>query len=505
VPLGLALRRTLEQSGAVFVKLGQMASTRADLVPQDIRDELSHLQSSVEPEQQAAMQVQLEAELGGPVTQFFSDFDWEPIGSASIAQAYGARLLSGEAVIVKVQRPGIEEAVERDMAALLRLARSIEQRTPQGRDLHVSELAEEFVRLLRHEFDFVHEAANTRQMAAATDPDARVRVPQVHLDLVTRRVLVQERFHGMSVQQRDRIAELGIDATELADRLVSVTVGHVMRGQFHADLHPGNVLLLDDGDLGLIDFGSIGSLNPVERSALLEMTVAAMHGDSVGLRDGIQQVATIGEDVNDVVLERALTHFLSEHLGSGGTVDADAMNDLIPLLATFDIRLPKELSTFFRALVLLDGTVRTIDPGYSLLHGMNRLIDGGPHEGSPVATTLEDQIKQELLLELPRLRRLPAHVDKIATLAARGDLRTRVSLFSSERDERVITRLVNRIVLGGVSGLLVIGSAILLSTSSGPRVAGDTTFGQVFGFVGLGVAAVLLFRVVAAIVREGHN
>jgi ubiquinone biosynthesis protein len=506
VPLGVALRKTLEQSGVVFVKLGQMASTRADLLPADVREELSRLQSRVEPAPREAMQAQLESELGAGVDEVFAEFDWEPIGAASIAQAYAARLKSGDAVIVKVQRPGIDDLVERDTAALLRLARAIEQRTPQGRELRVSEAAEEFVRLLQHEFDFLHEAANTVEMAKATDPDSGVRIPRVYSELVTRRMLVQERFKGTSVQYRQRMIELGLDSTELADRLARATVGHVVRGAFHADLHPGNVLLLENGDLGLIDFGLIGHLDPVQRVALLQITAAAMRGDSAGLRDGIQQVATIGDDVTDALLERALAHFLAEHVVPGQPVDIQAMNDLIPLLATFEIRLPRELTTFFRALLQLDGTIRTIHPGYSLVDGMGRVLDGQSiTSGLTAGGTLQDQLRDELMLELPRLKRLPAHIDRIATLAARGELRARVALFSTERDARVLSTLVNRVVLGMVGGLLTVGSTLLLTTTAGPHVTGDATFAQVFGFVGLGVAAILLFRVIAGIVREGHN
>ncbi len=504
VPPAVALRKTLEESGVVFVKLGQMASTRPDLVPPAIRDELSRLQSHVEPAPPEEMQRELESELGGTVEDLFSEFEWRPIGTASVAQAYAARLGTGEPVVVKVQRPGSDEMVARDSAALIHLARVIEQRTPQGRELHAAEVAEEFAKSVNNELDFVREAANTIELADATDAASKVRIPRIYRAMCTRRVLVEERFSGVSVCQ-ERIAELGVDAQELADRLVKATVGHILHGTFHADPHPGNVMLLDDGTLGLIDFGSVGHLDPVERTALMQMTAAALSGDAAGLRDGIQQVAIIGNDVGDVALERALGHFLSEHVAPGQPIDASVLNDLIPLLATYDIHLPSDLSTFFRALALLDGTIRAIKPDYSLVDGMRRVLNGQLPTSDPGGGALEDQLRAGLLQELPRLQRIPAHVDRIATLAERGELRARVSLLSTERDERVVTKLVNRLVLGLVGGLVLIGSALLLTTAAGPNIAAETTFAEVFGFVGLGVAAVLLFRVVAAIVRDGYN
>lgn len=504
-PADIAITKTLEECGPVFVKLGQMASTREDLLPGQLRAELTRLQSSVEPLPREVMQPCLEAELEAPVASVFADFDWRPIGSASIAQAYGARLHSGEAVVVKVQRPGIEEAVARDTVALLHLARTIESRTPQGQQLHVADIADEFVRSLRQELDFPREALNAIDLAAATDPASGVRIPYIHRDLLRPRVLVQERFNGESVRERHRIAELGLDEGAVADGLVRTMAHHMLsHGHYHADPHPGNVLLLEDGTVGLIDFGSTGRLDPRQRTALLEMTLATMRSDSAGLREAIEQVAVIGSDANDASLERALARFMSENLGHGDQVDAKALNDLIPLLDTYDIRLPQELAVFFRALVLLDGTARAIAPGYSIVAGMRRLLDGDVTTAGP-AGSMRDQLLAEVAQELPRLRRLPSQIDRIASLAGRGELRTRVALFSSEQDARVITTLVNRFVLVLGGGLVLIGSSLLLTVDDGAGTSTGTSLTRIFGFLGLTLAAALVLRVVAAIVREGYN
>ena len=505
IPVDVALRATLEQCGVVFVKLGQIASTREDLLPSRLRLELSRLQSAVEPLSREVMQPQLEAELEAPVDRVFAEFDWDPIGSASIAQAYAARLETGEPVVVKVQRPAIEEAVARDTAAMLHLARAVERRTPQGRQFRVAAIAEDFAHNLRQELDFPLEAANAIDLAAATDPASGVRIPFIHSELLRPRVLVQERFDGVSVANRQRIAELELDEVELADRLVHTMARHMLsHGHFHADAHPGNVLLLDDGTLGLIDFGATGRLDARQRTALLEMTLSARRGDSAGLRDAIEQVAIIGSDGSDAALERALARFLSENVGAGRAVTAKALNDLIPLLATFDIRLPSELSVFFRALVLLDGTARTISPGYSLVDGMGRVFEHGMPTAEPGAS-VQDRLVQGLLAELPRLQRLPSQVDRLASLAGRGELRTRIALFSTEQDARVITTLVNRLVLGLGGALLFIGSTLLLMVSDGSSSSINTSLTRTFGYVGLALAATMLLRVVAAIVREGYN
>jgi ubiquinone biosynthesis protein len=499
--VGVALRTTLEQAGIVFVKLGQMASTRQDLLPNEITTELAKLQSNVEPAPREAMQEQLETELGGPVEDFFDDFDWSPLGSASIAHAYTARLRTGERVIVKVQRPDMDDLVARDTAALLHLARAIERRTPIGRDLHVEEFAAEFARNLHEELDFFREGANAIDISSAIDGNSAIRVPQVYEELTTRRVLVEERFDGTSVADSARIAQLGVDTTKLADALVAAMVDQLMYGHFHADPHPGNVMLLDDGTLALIDFGMTGRLDPAQRAALLQITMSAVRQDVSGLRDGLEAVAIFDAALPDAAFDRALGRFLNENVRPGQALDADAMNELVRLLTAFDVRLPSEMTACLRALVLLDGTARVIQPDYSLIDGMRRVLD--PTDGaSRAAANAQDELKNAVVRELPRLQKLPAQMDRIATLAARGDLRARISLFSTFEDARVVTTLVNRITLALTGGLLALAGALLLTVGTGANNR-ETTLTEVFGYIALGFAAVVLLRVVAAVVRDG--
>jgi ubiquinone biosynthesis protein len=496
----IALRATLEECGPVFVKVGQMASTRPDLLPPAVRAELSDLRSHVAPAPRAEMERALAAELGVPVDEVFDEFDWDPIGSASIAQAYAARLRSGEPVVVKVQRPGIEEMVERDIAALLHLARAVERGTPQGHDLRIAAAAEEFAQNLRNELDFVREAANAIDLATATDPEAGVRIPHIHSELLTRRVMVQERFDGPSVGE----VAPELDDEALADTIVHTVVRHMfLHGHYHADPHPGNVLLLPDGTLGLIDFGSTGRLDSRQRTALIDMTAAAMRGDGAGLLDAIEQVARVGHNARDGALERALDRFIAANVKPGQSIDIEALNDLMPLLATFDIEMPPEFGAVMRALLLLDGTARTIAPDYSLTDGLTRLVVAGIPTGGG-GGSLADRVVRELAGQLPRLRRLPGQLDRIVSMTARGELRHQVALFGTETDARVVTTLVNRIVLALTGGLLFTGSALLLAVADGSAL-GDASLTRVLGFVGLAVAAVLLLRVVAAIVRDGYN
>jgi ubiquinone biosynthesis protein len=234
-PAARRLRLALEECGGMFVKLGQVLSTRADLLPAGVVAELSRLQDQVAPAPPESVRALLEAELGRPVAEVFASLDPEPIAAASIAQAYRGRLRGGEAVVVKVQRPGIAESVDRDLLVLAELARVAETRTTWGADYHVTDLASEFADRLREELDFRLEARNATEIAAISATD-QVHVPAVHSDLSTARVLVMEWLDGVSVREVERIDALGLDRARLAEALLRCALRQTLvDGRFHAD------------------------------------------------------------------------------------------------------------------------------------------------------------------------------------------------------------------------------------------------------------------------------
>jgi ubiquinone biosynthesis protein len=287
-PAARRLRLALEECGGMFVKLGQLLSTRADLLPESVTAELARLQDRVAPAPPGAVRELLEAELGRPVDQVFLEFDWEPIAAASIGQAYRAKLPGGEPVIVKVQRPGIAAAVERDLLVLAELAQVVESRTSWGAEYHVTELTNEFADRLREELDFRLEARNAIEIAANLDGMPRVHIPKVHEELSTARVLVLEWLDGVSVREVERIDRLGLERPALADTLLRCAMQQMLvDGRFHADPHPGNVLVLEGGRLGLIDFGATGRLDPLQQASMRGMLVAVQRRDASLLRQAV--------------------------------------------------------------------------------------------------------------------------------------------------------------------------------------------------------------------------
>jgi ubiquinone biosynthesis protein len=499
-PAGVRLRRVLEEAGGVYVKIGQIAATRVDLLSPEICSELAKLQNRVPAEAAERIEPVLEAELAGPVDAVFAEFDWEPLAAASIGQTYRARLHSGEAVVVKIQRPEIERIIERDLAALAHLADLAERRTPLGRSVRSGEILGQFARSLRAELDFLAEADAMVDMTAVLGDGAGVRIPNVYAELCTRRVLVQECFEGFTVADVDELAASSVDRRALADGLLRSALEQVLQhGFFHADPHPGNVFVLADGTLGLIDFGAVGRLDSIQRTAVVDMMAGLVRNDVSLLRDGIERVADMTGSVSSERLERAIAQLMVRNLRPSGAVEVGALQELVPMLADFDIRLPGDLVLLSRTLVTLDGTLGMISPGRSIVAAALDLAS--PSTELAVVDT-DAMIRDELLAMLPRLRRLPDRFDRIMTLAARGDLRVRHVV--DEDATRILRTLVNRALLAAIGAAFAVASTVLLAAAdAGPTVSGGTGLFEIFGYGGLLIGTVLLLRVVAAVARDG--
>jgi ubiquinone biosynthesis protein len=402
--------------------------------------------------------------------------------------------------VVKVQRPGISEVMERDLAALGLIAEVAQRRTAIGQGMRSGEVLNQFATSLREELDFRREADAMQEMRILLGPRSTVRIPQVHREFCTRRLLVQERFDGWTVADIEHVDAADLDRRGLAEQLLRATIDQVLRiGFFHADPHPGNIFAFPDGTLGLIDFGAVGRLDPIQQAAVVDILGALVQRNVALLRDGIERVADLTESVSREQLERALARLMADHLRATGAMDPSVLQDLIALLTNFGVRLPGELVVLSRALVTLDGTLRVLAPDLSLVSATAEIMTA-PAAASPVAP--ETMIRDELLAALPQLRRLPDSIDRILTLTGRGDLRIRHVMDEDAR--RTVRTLVNRTLLSAVgAAFLLFATMLLVSADAGPRVSDGLGLFEVFGYGGLVLGTVLLLRVVAAVARDG--
>jgi ubiquinone biosynthesis protein len=499
------LRLSLEQCGGMFVKLGQIVSTRSDLLSPDAVKELSLLQDHVKPADRADVAALLESELDAPLDDVFPSFDWQPLAAASIGQVYRAALPDGSPVVVKVIRPGIEESVDVDLSVLEELGRVVETRTSWGAEYRVRDLVTEFSTRLREELDFRIEARNARAIATSLPNGSRVSVPDVYTDLSTSRVLVMEWLDGVSVREVAWGEARAADRTKIADILLRTFLEQMLQdGVFHADPHPGNVMLLADGRLALIDFGAAGRLDAVQQAALRELMAGVSRRDADMVAQAVLQVASLRRGVDIADFERALARFMAQHLAVGARADAAMFNAMLRLLFEFGITLPAEWSTFFRALIVLEGTLTTIAPDYSVIDAAESIATQWVR-GQITPGSVQQAVRDEILRTVPMLRRLPRHIDRAFTMLERDGIRVRNSHFQTPEDARFITTLVNRAILAFLAGAVGLLSVGLIAIEGGPPFTGDTSLFQVFGYFGLFCATVLAMRVIVAVLRDRLN
>jgi ubiquinone biosynthesis protein len=502
--LPAGVRRTLESSGGIFIKLGQVASTRSDVLPVAWCEELALLRSSVEPQPEEMVRPHLTEHLGGPTDEFFETFDWSPIASASIAQIYRARLLDGTEVVVKVQRPGLSETIKNDRAAIMQIADLIQRRTTFGLSVQPAELAAEFIEGVEEELDFTIEASNASDLTAGLEGIAQVRVATIYPDLSTDHVLVEEYVAAPSIDDVAALDTAGIDRRMLAARLIEAFLHQIFEsGVFHADPHPGNILVEPDGTIVLIDLGAVGRIGPGHRSAVLELLAAASEGDAVSLRQALERIAIFDRRLDTRALDAVLETFLAHYMRAGAGMTASAFEDLVSLIGDFGIRLPRWFGTLSRTMVSLEGTLTMIDPDFSLVDAAR--VHADQHMVRPSVSDLRSTIEHEAVHQLPRLRRLPERVDELFGQLLAGQLSASVSLLSDERDSSLLTRLVDRVVLAMIAASAGVGSTLLLGVESGPTLGGSVSINEVLGYFGLAAATALAFRIVAGVIRDGET
>jgi len=501
--LGRSLRLSFEDAGGLFVKLGQAMAQQPQLVTPAVAAELAQLQEGAAPADLDAARNVIEEDLG-PLDEVFAEFGSEPLGSASIAQTYLARLRRGGEVVVKVQRPGVAEAIEHDLDILRRQADRFDRRTTWAKSIGLKELVVGFDERTREELDFRIEAANESLAARAAGEDDAIVVPAVIDGLCTQRVLVEERAPGRGVGALDAFA--GWDEgkrTVLADGLLSLMLRQMLSGEpFHADPHPGNVFLRPDGRLELIDFGAVGRLDPYERAAFLDLLRGVQGQDPPLLREGLLRIGTPARPVDEEALDRELGRLLSRGVGTDGRLNPRMFEDLLFVLRDFHIVLPRSTTTLLRTFVTLLGTLEIIAPGYRVTEAAQRL-SGELLAAPEMPHDLRELVTDQAARNAHIIQRLPREVDALVRVLLRGDFGARVRLWSDEEDVRVARGMVNRAVMAIVASALSVASALMLSAGSAPALNGVPVV-NVLGAIGTFFGVLLLLRVVIQVVREGE-
>ena len=474
--------RDLEDMGPTFVKLGQMLSTRADLLPPTYLRALERLQDEVEPIDVDRVRAVIEDELGMPSTDAFAHFEAEPLAAASISQVHRARLADGREVVVKVQRPGIAETVRRDLEVLDDLATVVDATTEVGRRFAFVDFLDSFRTSFVAELDFRTEADNLRTFAELLDGSERVSVPKPVDRLVTRRVLTMDFVDGHSVRELSDLRRQEVDGAALADELVRAYIDQILvHGIVHADPHPGNLFLVGNDRLVLIDLGMVARLGHGVRDHLLDLTLAIAEERADDAVRVLEQAGTPLADYDRAHLEVHLAELLGRHAGASlSRLDTGSvLLQLSRACAAADLRPPAELAMVGKALLHLDEVTRCLDPGFV---PNDTIVD---HTGALLRHQIEAGASRvraaRAALDTARLvENLPRRADRILTDLADGNLRVRVDAIDQDDLLQSLEKIATRVTAGIVLAAMLVGAALAMRIDTEVRLLGAPAVAVVF-------------------------
>ena len=495
-----SLAADLERLGPTFVKLGQLLSTRNDLLPPEYVDALARLQDHVEPFPLEQVEVIVREELGIRLSKAFAEFEPAPIASASLGQVHRATMRDGRTVAVKVQRPRIRKRIDEDLAALADIASFLDQHTDAGRAYSFTDTLEEFRQSLYRELDYRQEASNLEIIARNLEEFERIVVPQPVNDYTTERVLTMDFIRGRKVTALSPLVRMEIDGAALADELFRAYLKQILLdGFFHADPHPGNVFLTDDRRLALLDLGMTETLTPTLQEDLLRLVMAIAEGRA---EDAVEVVVKIGQPLpnhderklstrlSDLIVQYSRQNLAEVQVGR-------RLMEVGGISVEAGIRLPPELSMLGRALIQLDHVGRILDPSFDpnaairtkAAELMQRRLARSATPGSIFASVLD---AKDFAVKVP------GQVNRILENLANDRLEVRVRAFDEDRLLSGIHKVANRITLGLVLSALIVGAALLMRVQTSFTILGYPGIAMVF----FTMAAIGGFGLVVAIVRD---
>lgn len=503
--VGKKLRNALEELGPAFVKLGQIASGRRDLVPMEIAAELETLQDHVKAFPFSEVRKTIEQQLGGTLEELFQEFEEEPLASASIGQVHKARLITGEMAAVKVQRPHIQRQINTDLAILHDLAGLFEKNMEWARTYRLRDLIQEFSHSLREELDYQLEARNTERIARQFENTPEIRVPRVYEDYSTGTVLTNELITGIKVSKVEQLDAEGYDRKLIADRIADSMLTQVLEhGFFHGDPHPGNIFIAPGNVVFYLDFGMVGLLSKEMTYHFVSLMLALRKGDIEKVIDVFYSMDILSDETNTEALYRDLQVIERKYYETSlnDLQIGDVFMEIFNVAYRHRIRLPNEIAILSKVILTLEGVLRNLDPSISIMKAIEpyskrlvlkrfdprELLDNGWH------TLLKNA---EIAAELPEdLRKAIRTVQK-------GKVDLNVNLQESQVVFRRFDKIANRL---SFSIVLLAFSILMVGLIVGSAIAGQTA--MFFRLPLIEVGAVIAILMVAylffSIIRSGR-
>jgi predicted unusual protein kinase regulating ubiquinone biosynthesis (AarF/ABC1/UbiB family) len=461
------LTRTIASLGPSFIKLAQVFGIRADVIPLIYVQELRNLHDRVPPFPTSEVRKRIQTELGQPLESVFESFESEPLAAASLGQVHRARY-RGEDVIVKVLRPGVEELVATDVRVVQNLVFILEQFIDHHILRSTRTVIEEFSRVIAEEMDFHHEADNVERFGELFRSSDFVIIPRVYRDASTTRVLVMQFFEGFRVNEVDEIVRQGVDTRKMIENLIGFYGDQLLiHGFFHADPHPGNILIRSDSRIVLLDYGMVLEITPELRQDLVRIVIAAVRSDIDGLMNMAYKLDMLEYDVSPSVVREAMQSIISIHLDSHLTQRQiqEITYQILNTFYRFPLRLPSSFVYILRAAVLIEGIGIAYDPNFNSLNTAIPIYKGIVNQA--LGKTAWPTVKDRIVKEGTALYSMLKDMETVFARAGRDQVRIRIHPADVDGLEKFLSHLFRRVVMTiSGAGLAIVTSIIYLRVNS---------------------------------------
>lgn len=501
----------LEALGPTFVKLGQMLSTRPDMVPVEFATALERMQEKVAPIPVDRIHAIIESELGAPVRTLFGSFDPVPLGCASIAQVHGATLHDGRQVAVKVQKPEVAAQLRSDLEALRSFALAADHLTQVGRRVRLRDWLNEFAKTLMQELDYQAEAENLQRFGQHLRPFPSLWVPQPIWDYCSNRVLTMELANGVRVDAIPDVRRLEQPMDPLAAGLIRGYLDQIfVHGEIHADPHPGNLRVTDDGRLAIFDLGMVAHMPPRLRERLLKILFAAVDGRGEEVADEIIAISTRLESYEEERYLRETGQMIARYAASNHYSEGRVVLDMVRIATACGLRTPPELSLIGKALLNLETVCRLLSPTLDTRRIVERQLQHVMRARLKKSLSMANLASEAM--EVQELLRVgPRKLTDILALLAENRLQMKVTGLEESRLMENLQKIANRVSAGIVTAALILASALMMKIDTGVHLFGYPVIAMLLMligvFLGLGIiASALLFdRRARAHEERGHR
>jgi len=498
------IRMVLEELGPTFIKFGQIMSNRPDIIPKELLKELEKLQDAAPPFPESKAREVIEEELGENIESIFKHFEPIPIASASLAQVHKAIILEDnedKEVVIKVQRPDIVEKIQTDIEIMLHLAKIAERHIPGAKLVNPVGAVKEFERIIKKELDFSIEAMYMQRFMNNFRGEQNIYVPSVYKKFSTSKVLTMEHVKGIKVSKVDAIRESGLDTKEIAHKITQLMLKQVfIHGFFHADPHPGNVIVLKDGKICFLDFGMMGVLYPKQKTYLSNIILGIVNRDPSRIGKTVLQFSDkidvedreeLEYQISDLVDRYAYLPLKDIHLGN-------LINEMMDIIFRFKLKMPPNLYPLSKAVMHIEHIARELDPDFDLMHELEpfaRQIIWASLSPRTLIQEFASGINDVRLL----LRDFPSHIHDILEQVKSGSAKIEFEHKGLEPALKKLDQVSNRIAFAIVIAALIVGSSLIVLSGIPPKVNGTPIIG-IIGFISAGI---LGFWLIISIIRHG--